>query len=68
MADITVSNNHVTFQSFKPKVVEMHARGDLETFQDAANAVGVGLQWTTWRMSVEVGSEIFEDFSKGRGG
>ena len=61
MSDVTVNNNQITIQSYKPKVMEMHSRGDLEAFQEAANAVGIGLQWGTWRLSVEVGSNLYKE-------
>jgi hypothetical protein len=59
MTDVTVDSSKIVIQTFKPKVVDMHSLSDLEAFQEAAAAVGVGLQWTSWRMSVEVGSDLY---------
>ena len=57
--NITVSKNQLIISSFKPKVVEMHSRVDLDKFQEGAMATGVGLHWHEWRFSVEVGGKLY---------
>src|SRR5688500_4580719 len=57
--NITVSKNQLIISSFKPKVVEMHSRADLDKFQECALAAGVGLNWHEWRFSVEVGGKLY---------
>src|SRR5688500_14956306 len=61
---ITVSNNQLIISSFKPKVVEMHCRDHLERFREAAVATGIGLNWTQWRFTVEVGSALYLELVK----
>ena len=65
MADkITMQNNQLIISSFKPKVVEMHGREHLERFREAAEATGVGLNWTQWRFTVEVGGKLYLELVK----
>lgn len=59
-----MKDNQVIISTFKPKVVEMHGREHLESFREAAEATGVGLHWTNWRFSIEVGSKIYLELVK----
>ena len=61
---ITMQNNQLIISSFKPKIVEMHTRDHLDRFREAAEATGVGLGWTKWRFSIEVGSKIYQELVK----
>jgi hypothetical protein len=61
---ITVSNNQLVIATYKPKVVEMHTRDNLERFVEQAEATGVGLQWNQWRFSIEIGSATYIELLK----
>jgi hypothetical protein len=54
--NVSIRNNQLTINTFKPKVVEMYMREHLEKFREAAEATGMGLGWHNWRFTVQVGS------------
>ena len=61
---LTVVNNKLVVTSFKPRPVNMHGREDLENFRESAEATGIGLEWPSWRWSIEVGSRMYKDLVK----
>ena len=62
MTSLTDVSGKVVVATFKPTVIDMHSRENLERFQEAASATGIGLFWPQWRYSIEVGSKLWNDF------
>ena len=42
----------------------MHSREHLETFRECAEATGIGLEWPSWRWSIEIGSKPYKELIK----
>ena len=64
MSNIVVgdlNNKVVVATSFKPKVVELHSRENLDRFKELATTTGIGLNWPQWRFFLEIGSKLWDE-------
>lgn len=62
---VVTTQSQLVLEAYKPPSdVRMLKRQHLERFMEAAENAGVGFQWPVWRVSLEVGSRLFNEMAK----